>query len=159
MRRTIITILFLNVSVLVGGARAQDVPRNSISNVRWHWFEKCDGGKNLGIAVFLDGKVVYRSRFSVCRINVPTVTAKQQKLVFRIRGGHVFQDEYHTLPTQTIDANIWQAGAEPDALLLGVSFVSDRVLLNTIHVAKPDAVTVSKLDRGIVVRTFPLVQK
>ena len=56
------------------------------------------------------------------------------------------------MPTQTIEANIWQAGADPDALLLGVTFVSDRVLLNSIHVAKPDTASASQVDRGVVLR-------
>ena len=31
-----------------------------------------------------------------------------------------------------------------------------QILLNTIHIAKPDARSVWELDRGIVVRTFPV---
>ena len=34
----------------------------------------------------------------------------------------------------------------------------DQVLLNTIHAAKPNAQSVWELDRGIVVRTFPVEQ-
>jgi hypothetical protein len=109
--------------------------------------------------VLLDGKAIYRSRFLVCRNNGPTATAEEQKLVFHFKGGHVFQGEYRSFPTQTIAANIWQAGADPDALLLGVMFVSDRVLLNTMHVAKPDSASASEVDRGIVLRTFPLNRK
>lgn len=126
----------------------------------WHWFETCDGARHLGLVVLLDGKSVYRSKFSVClNNNRPTPTAEERKVVFHFKGGHLFQGEYPTSPTQTIEGNIWQAGADPDVLLLGVTFVSDRVLLNTIHTAKPDGQSVSELDRGIVVRTFPLDQK
>lgn len=41
-----------------------------------------------------------------------------------------------TRRTDSIAGDIWQAGGESDALILGVSFDSTRqVLLNTLHVA------------------------
>jgi hypothetical protein len=159
MRRTIVAILLLNVWTVCAAALPQEAARSSAAIGTWHWFESCGGTKNLGLVVLLDGKTVYRSRFPVCRNNGPTATAEERKIVFHFKGGRVFQGEYRTLPTQTIEANIWQAGADPDALLLGITFVSDRVLLNTIHAAKPDGTSVSQLDHGIVVRTFPLTRK
>jgi len=135
------------------------VARSSETSDTWHWFESCGGTRNLELVVLLDGKAVYRSRFAVCRNSGPTLTAEHRKIVFHFKGGRVFQGKYRTLATQTIEANIWQAGADSDALLLGVTFVSDRVLLNSIHVAKPDSTSESQLDRGVVVRTFPLTRK
>ena len=160
MRRTLVAILLLNVWVGCAAASAQHSTRRSEVTGTWHWFGSCRDARNLSLVVLLDGKAVYHSRFPVCRNNGPTPTSEERKMVFRFKGGRIFQGEYRTLPTQTIEANIWQAGADPDALLLGVTFVSDnRVLLNTIHVAKPASKTVSQLDRGIVVRTFPLARK
>jgi hypothetical protein len=159
MRRAIVAILLVNLWTASAAAVPQDVARDSPATGTWHWFENCDGTKNLGLVVLLDGKAVYRSRFPVCRNNRSMPTAEERKITFHFKGGRVFQGEYRTLPTQTIEANIWQAGADPDALLLGVSFVSDRVLLNTIHIAKSDSTSVSHLDRGIVVRTFPLTTR
>lgn len=155
MRKTKIAILLLSVCVVCAAASAQDAARTSETTGTWHWFGSCDDTRNLSLVVLLDGKAVYRSRFPVCRNAGPAPTAEERKIVFHFKGGHVFQGEYRTLPTQTIEANIWQAGADPNALLLGVTFVSDRVLLNTIHVAKPKNTSLSQLDRGIVVRTFP----
>ena len=156
MRRTIVAILLLNAWT---AAFAQDTARDSATTGTWHWFESCDHSKNLGLIVKLDGEPIYRSKFPVCRNNGPTPTAQERKIVFHFKGGHVFQGEYRTSRTQTIEANIWQAGADPDALLLGVTFVSDRVLLNTSHIAKSDGTSVSQLDSGIVVKTFPLARK
>ena len=68
--------------------------------------------------------------------------------------------EYRTVHTQTIEGNVWQAGSDPDELLLGISFsTKNQVLLNTIHIAKPGRVSSSEVDRGIVVRTFPILRK
>jgi len=155
----IVAILLLNVATMYSGVLPQEATQSSGATGAWHWFENCRGAKNLGLVVLLDGKAIYRSRFLVCRNNGPAPTAEEQKLVFHFKGGHVFQGQYRTLPTQTIEANIWQAGANPDSLLLGVMFVSDRILLNTIHVAKPGSASASLVDRGIVVKTFPLNRK
>lgn len=156
MRSAIIAILVLTAASAYGGALRQGAARSSAATGAWRWFQNCGGARNLGLVVTLDGKVVYRARFPVCRDNGPTPTAEERKLVFHFKGGHVFQGKYRTVPTQKIEANIWQAGADPDALLLGVTFVSDRVLLNTIHAAKPNSQSASRLDRGILVRTFPM---
>ena len=151
-------LLVLNLWTVYGAALPQ--APSSAAMGTWHWCESSAGVKSLGLEVLLDGKAVYRSRFPVCRNNGPTPMAEERKFIFHFKGGHVFQGQYRTLPTQTIEATVWQAGAEQDALLLGVSFVSsNRVLLNTVHVAKPDSTSVSPLDRGIVMKTFPLAGK
>jgi hypothetical protein len=159
MRRTIVAVLLLTVWTVYAAALPQDAAPSSAPTGTWHWFESCGGTTKLGLVVLIDGKAVYRSRFSVCRNNGPTPTAEERKIVFHFKGGRIFQGEYRTLPTQTIEANVWQAGADPDTLLLGVTFVSDRVLLNTIHLAKPGSPSESQMDRGIVVKTFPLTTK
>jgi hypothetical protein len=85
-------------------------------------------------------------------------TEREQKAsaTFHFSGGHTFQGTYHTTTTETVEGTIWQAGADPDDILLGVSFVAhDQVLLNTIHIVKPGEPTESKLDRGLVIKTYP----
>lgn len=73
---------------------------------------------------------------------------------FTMSGGHTFQGMYRTKKTENIEGSIWQAGADPDDLLLGVSFMTkDRVLLNTIHVAIPDKLAQTKIDSGMLVKT------
>ena len=125
----------------------------------WRWFQNCSENKAIRLEVLLDRKIIYRSSFPICRSNTGSPSERRQKIIaFYFKGGHVFQGEYHTGRTQIIEGNIWQAGADRDAVLLGVSFSSKKqVLLNTIHVAKPDRASASEVDRGIVVRTFPSI--
>jgi len=114
-------------------------------------------------------KIIYRSSFPVCPINDYSEKVKgllsargtqAHKLVFSFKGGHVFQGEYHTTPTQTIEGNVWQAGTNPGAILLGISFTTDKqVLLNTIHVAEQGRASASEIDSGLTVRTFPISHK
>jgi hypothetical protein len=157
MRRTVVAILLLSFGTVYTAALFQDTARSSGATVAWHWFQSCGGRANdLGLVVLIDGKSVYRSQFPVCRNNEPS---PKRTIDFHIKGGHVFRGDIRTSPTQTIEVNIRQARADPDTLPLTVTFEGDRVLLNTIHVAKPDSTSVSQLDRGIEVRTFPLARK
>lgn len=125
----------------------------------WSWFGNCGEKRYMGLEVVLNGKVIHRSSFPICPIadRSEEIGPQQKTVVFSFKGGHVFQGEYHTARTQTIEGNIWQAGADPGTILLGVSFSTEKqVLLNTIHVAKPGSGSRSEIDRGLIVRTFPI---
>ena len=126
----------------------------------WYWFSDCQPRKMMGVEVVLDGKSVYRTEFRICaleRNGQQSAGSPNIRKAFYFGGGHTFQGEYHTTERQRIEGNIWQAGADPDALLLGVSFMTkNQILLNTLHVAKPDKATGTMVDPGVVVRTYPL---
>lgn len=107
----------------------------------------------MGIEVLLRGKAIYRSSFPVCPINDRSKEVVKT-LVFSFKGGHNFQG---TTPNQAIDGNIWQAGTDPGVILLGLSFATRKeLLLNIIHIAKPDRESISEIDTGLTVRTFPI---
>jgi hypothetical protein len=61
----------------------------------------------------------------ICSIHDRSEEVKNT-LRFSLKGGQVFQGEYHTTPAQTIVGNIWQAGSDPGVILLGVSFSTDK---------------------------------
>ena len=109
----------------------------------------------------IDGKTAFQSDFAVCQIPKETKASFPQKnIVFSIKGGHTFQKQYVTTPHEMIRGDIWLAGSDPDDLLLGVSFMDDkRVLLNTIHIAKPNQESSAEIDPGIEVRTLPFKHK
>ena len=47
---------------------------------------------------------------------------------------------------ELIEVNIWQAGAEPDAVILGVSLQNSRkIIVNTLHVVKLDPLKENKV--------------
>ena len=109
----------------------------------------------------LNGEVIHRSSFPICPVNETSKDVGSKKIVaLSFKGGYTFQGTYRTKRTQTIEGNIWQAGKESDAILLGVSFMTPgQVLLNTIHMAELRAESTSEIDRGLVVRTFPITSK
>jgi hypothetical protein len=158
-RLTLGTILLFVMTASAGAA-----PQSSAaSSPVWYWFQNCGENTTLGVEVVLDGKVVYRSSFPICKVvDVPKTSDRQPRiLAFRFKGGHLFQSRsIQTSSAQTIEGNIWQAGIDPDDLILGVSFATKKqILLNTIYFAQPSNASTSEVDRGIVVKTFPVPRK
>lgn len=138
VQKTLLATLFLFLAWASVFAVGQSAPPSSpTQEAVWYWSHDCREKRALGLQVLIGGKEVYHSSFAICQMP-RTLEGKQKKLAFSFKGGQLYQGKYLTLPMQTIEGNIWQAGADRDDLLLGVSFMSGHlVLLNTIHLAKP----------------------
>jgi hypothetical protein len=125
----------------------------------WFWLDDCPDTHLLGLKLLIDGKVVYKAKLRICqegRSDLKT-EQKQSEAKFHFPGGHTFQDTYPTKVSDQVEGDIWQAGADSNDLLLGVSFATkSQILLNTIHIAKPGKAIQSTLDSRIVVKTYPL---
>jgi len=164
-RLRFLPVLILGIVPPVLSAQESYVPPERL----WSWFGECSQKKYMGLEVVLRQKVIYRSSFPVCPINDYSDNVKnllsargtpERKLVFSFKGGHVFQGEYHTTPTQRIEGNVWQSGTDPGVILFGLSFSTQKhVLLNTVHVAKLSGASTSEIDSGLTVRTFPVSHK
>jgi hypothetical protein len=160
MQRLIVVTVLLFVT---GGSAASQsqVPAAPV----WYWFQNCAQKGTMGIEVTVDGKSVYKSSFPICKTtNAPADDrdGKQKILAFAFKGGRTFQGEYQTTSAEMLEGNIWQAGADADDLLLGVSFVSkkqNQTLLNTVQIARPDRRSLEEVDTGIFVETFPVRPK
>jgi hypothetical protein len=127
----------------------------AVSGVVWSWSEHCGKEKKyLGIQVLLGGTAIYDSSVSICQTKY---RASPKTIVFHFAGGHTFQGEHKTSPEQMIEGNIWLAGSDPDAIIFGLDFSNKkRILLNTVHIAKPDRESASEIDQEMRVLTFPL---
>ena len=143
------------VAVLVaapGVAQPSSVAEKS--DVVWTWSKRCNDDYSLGVKIRLNGKVLYRGVLPICR---GSRDAEDGRVEFHFAGGHTFQGEYHTRTTDPIEGDIWQAGGEPDALILGISFdTGKQIILNTIHIAKPEKRTSSEVDKGLLITTYPV---
>ena len=126
----------------------------------WFWFGDCPEPSPMRVQVLLEGKTIYQSHFRACQMNRTAANTEREQKVrtsFHFSGGHTFQGTHHTRETETIQGTIWQAGADTDDILLGVSLLThDQVSLNTIHIVKPGKTTESKLDPGLVLKTYPI---
>jgi hypothetical protein len=129
----------------------------------WFWFATC-GGPLMTLEVRLDDRVVHKATFPLCHASRETDDRQGQhaRIEFSWRPGRVivwkgYRDtDARTGPTEVIDGSIWEAGADPDTLTLGVSFVSgNRIVMNTVHIAHPETRGESAIAKGLVVRTYP----
>ncbi len=133
--------------------------RSTRPQVAWYWCSDRRESKTLALKILLDGKSIYRSSFRVCRTRSGDVPPLKEgpEVTFSFRGGHVFQGEHPTSPKEMVEVTIWQAGSEPDGLLLGISFsTKGRVLLNTLHLAETDHTSQSQSDHSLLIRTYPV---
>jgi len=114
----------------------------------------------MGIEIAVEGRTIYRSTFHACHLRrSDRINEVQQKSMdqFYFSGGHTIQDKYHTSKGEQIEGDVWEAGADRDDIVLGVSFMTrNQELLNTIHIVKPGKATQSTLDRHVVIKTYPI---
>jgi hypothetical protein len=77
-------------------------------------------------------------------------------MTFALPGGRSFQGEYRTMRAETIQADVWQANADTDAVVLGVSFALKRqILLNTLHLLVPGKARTDTIDSGLTISSYP----
>jgi hypothetical protein len=147
-------LLFLAKLIAVPSLAQQRPSLPEKSEVVWTWSKRCNGDHKIGVTVRLDSQVLYRGILPICR---GSREAEDGRVQFRFVGGHSFPGEYHTRSTDSIEGDIWQAGGEPDALILGISFdTGKQILLNTVHIAKPKKEASSTLDKGLFITTYPV---
>lgn len=126
----------------------------------WHWFSTCASADSLILDVQVDGNPVYSSTFAICHMRRTEIKPEPQErlLTFRFDAApRRFGAQYRASDPEPIVGNVWEAGRKGDAIVLGVSFAtSERVLLNTRHVARADRAGRSEWIRGVVLTTRPV---
>jgi hypothetical protein len=129
----------------------------------WFWFAAC-GGPTLNLEVRFDQKAIFKSWFPLCRAARSSFYSEGQRrrlhFDFKPRRSIVwegYREEHNTTtPNQSIEGDIWLAGADPDALLLGITLMTrDSIYMNTIHIAHPSLRDQPEIAPGLVVITTP----
>jgi hypothetical protein len=140
-------------------ARTVAAPRDTV----WFWFAAC-GGPTMTLEVRLDNTPVYTTSFPVCHADRSSALSQGQQgqagfsfEPHRLLVWTGYRDETDTTRIhQVIDGDLWQAGADPGALLLGVSFAAaNRIVMNTIHIVRPGASDTTRIAPGLVVLSYP----
>ncbi len=138
----------------VSVAVQQPIPRTKAPDVVWTWSKRCNGDHRLGVTIRLDRKVLYRGVLNICR---GSRDAEDGQAELHFAGGHTFQSQYHTSPNESIEGDIWEAGGDPNFLILGIAFFNDKqILLNTVDIARPAKQTSSEIDANLSITTFPV---
>jgi hypothetical protein len=115
------------------------------------------------LEVKLDADVLYRSSVPICRADRSAAASQGQatrvEFSFRPARGIVWQGyrdaDDKTAANQLLTFDLWQAGADPDDLILGIT-VRDRstIYMNTTHVAKPGDRASTEIASGLTVSTY-----
>ena len=136
----------------------------------WFWFKRC-GGPTMHIQVRFDDKVIYEASFPICRAPRPSVAvqsaARSLHFFFTPDRAIVWKgyredddgssdQDSTTHPGQRLGGDIWLAGSDPNALILGVAFrTEESIYMNTLHIAHPDRLDRSEIASGLSVATTP----
>ena len=141
-------------------------PQRTQEGPVWFWNASC-GGPTMTLEVRLDKTVLYRSSFPLCRadrypLNRVNSQGHTNDIHFSFRPQRpILWEGYRdtsdtTAAGQLIKCDLWQAGADPDDLLFGVSFVSAHTIyMNTIHIAHPDKRDETEIAKGLFVVSHP----
>lgn len=131
----------------------------------WFWSTDCNAVE-LGMQISISEVANYNWSVPLChgtwkeRVLAGDKIRIEKKLdVTRSIVWSGYRDEVQVSPAgDTIEVNIWLAGAEPDGVIIGVSFVSESlnsILMNTIFHASHDVESSIEVAPGLIVRSRP----
>ena len=150
--RSVCLVALLAARVLRGQNSAADEP------ALWSSYGTCAHPTAMIIELRADEHLLHRKTVKFCHSRHAQRWQRHFAtiLTFAVAGGRTYQDEYRTTRAEAIRADIWQASADTDAVVLGVSFASKRqILLNTLHILMPGKSRTDTIDRGLTVTSYP----
>ena len=129
------------------------------------WFWQSGGsGQRMRLEVQLDQRAIFTTSFTATHTSRSAIpeTSHSKAVRFSFRSKRTilwsgYRDKDVISPTkQPIECDIWMAGADDSAIILGVSFAGpDGILINTLHVALPTREERSEIAHGLVIITSP----
>ena len=133
----------------------------------WVWSARCRTPTRVAIRLRLDGRTVYSASLPVCRWDRTHEdgTARfrftpSRRLVwygYRSDEGDGTTDPGDPTPAgAALDVDLWQAGGEPDVILLGFTIAAGNDLhMNSLHFLSPTEDRMSTMAPGLVLETRP----
>ena len=136
-------------SAAVANVAAADAPGALVVS----WSDKCSPATYLSVELSVDGRSAYRRNIPLCFTERNLLPAATLSTTLQSNRSHFGE------PSRTpLEVDFWEASADPDALILGISFSSkQRVWLNTLHIALSSKPAITELAPGVSVRTCPAV--
>jgi hypothetical protein len=129
----------------------------------WFWF--AGDGPQMSLQVRLDQKIIFETTFPIRHAKRSGAYSKGQEKVLHysftapraiVWQGYKDEDET-TTASQKILGDVWLAGADPDCLILGISFGGrDSNYMNTLHIAHPNQRDESIIASGLIIVTLPI---
>ena len=144
--------------------RAQDEAA-APEQLYWFWSTDCEAF-DLRVRVSIDELQNYEWSVPLChgtwkerKLASDKIRIKKKIQAPRSISWSGYRDNVQVSPAgDTIEANIWLAGAEPDGMIIGVTFYSeslDSILMNTIFHASHHVESSVEVAPGLIVRSRP----
>ena len=137
--------------------------RASAEDPVWCWYTSC-GGPTIVVEVRLDNQLIHKTTIPLCHVRREAAPTRDESRVVDVHFTPSraiewtgYRDKPDVTPSgHSLALNLWQAGADPDALTIGVTVADGRMLyMNTVHIAHPDRRDETEIARGVVVATYP----
>jgi hypothetical protein len=129
---------------------------NQEDTVVWHWFSQCSDAKHITIEVTQDSKIIYTSSFPICHVRRGDIMPEPKQRLLSFVLDSKKHRYFGAKKGARLEGNIWEAGGDPDDIILGVSFdTKEQVFLNSIFILYPDKPSQSELAKDLVIKTFP----
>ena len=152
MRHLLSALIFVGC-LATASPTASSAAQVATGEAVWHMSQQCRTADSIRIEVRLNGTALFSAPVGVC-LAARGEGPKEDVLAFKFRARpSLFGRRFRSRGAQEIEGNIWKAGGENDGMILGVSFMTDRVLLNTLHVADSRHASKSVLAPGLIVTT------
>lgn len=120
----------------------------------WQWFGNCPHGKQAHLQILLDGKPVFQTDFPACHMPRSEIKLepKQRVLAFVLpQSGNA---RLSAPAGERVEGNVWEAGSDPDDILLGMSFAGPhQIWLNTLYIVKMGGPFELELEKGLVAKS------
>jgi hypothetical protein len=152
-------VVAIGAACFVCGARA--LPAQARDTV-WVWSAACLSPHSMQLTAQLDRRTIYSATFPACRaerheqnpsagMSFPLVSPRRLMWYgYRSDAGE------STAAGKHLTVELWQAGGDPEDMLLGVLVQDDSVrYMNTILILDPHRQTVDRLTPGLVIRMGP----
>jgi len=154
------------VAVVAGVMLGAPIPAAAEAPV-WFWYTSC-GGPAMTLEVRFDKQVVYTASMPLCRMHRQAKTEEKPARVLDVpfeAPRSIKWEGYRDAPDitkqgQRLHLNLWQAGANPNDLIIGVSAIDNATIyMNTVHIAHPDRRDETEIAQGLVIVTYPSAKK
>jgi hypothetical protein len=142
------------VALLCAGRANADEPL-------WFWYSSC-GAKSIVLTVAFDHELIRADKIPVCRAERGSAAGagQQKRISFPFYPGRKIQwlgypstvAAGESPASAKLRIDIWEAGADPDAMILGISIVgAERIYMNTVLGVQLDRANKTEIAPGLVV--------
>ena len=121
----------------------------------WFWFSEC-GGPSMTLEVRLSIPLCHAQRESVHSRRLEHAIHFTFRPRRSIRWTGYRDEDEKTAAGRPLEVDLWEAGADPDALLIGAAVSDgDTLRMNTIHIAYPTKRAETEIAGGLFVVSDP----